>query len=250
MKNILGVLLILICQPLYAQNHDAHQQMMEAHLSSERQGLIEIAVLVYPDMVIQDAAGPLEVFSKAENLSGGNYRTFTVAQTSDVIATENGLLKIVADYTFDNAPEADYLIIPGASMPVINQHLADQTFSGFINDWVARDDVRAVSICTGAYLLAETGILRGRSATTHYFVADDFSELFPETKLVRDVRFVDEGDYIMSSGITSGIDAALHIVEKHSGEKTRAMIARAMQYEFQEADEWPVAPNGMRYRRN
>ena len=67
--------------------------------------------------------------------------------------------------------------------------------------------------------------------------------------VIKNVRFVDEGKFITSSGITSGIDTALYIVGTHSGEKIKQMISRALQYKFHEKENWPIAPNGMKYRR-
>lgn len=211
--------------------------------------LIKIAVLVYDDIVLQDFAGPMEVFSKARNLTHGKYEVFTVGLFEGPVETENGLLEVIPDFTISNMPHADFLIVPGASMPVIEEMLQKETLHDFLVDWSSRDDTTTVSICTASYLLADTGLLNGARATTHYFVADDFSSRFPEIKVIRDIRFVDAGRFLTSSGVTSGIDAALHIVGENSGVRFRDMISRALQYEYHVEDAWPVAPNGMRYER-
>jgi len=212
------------------------------------QDTITIAVLLYNNVVLQDFAGPMEVFSKAEKLTRGKYKMFTVGLTSGEIHSENNLLQIKPDYTVDYFPKADYVVIPGGSMQVIEELMKNEKLSTYIKEWNASSSTKVVSICTAAYLLANTGILDGKSATTHFFVADDFEEQFQKVNLIRDVRFVDEGTFITSSGVTSGIDAALYIVEKQSGKKIQEMISRALQYNYIINEKWPIAPNGMRYR--
>lgn len=227
----------------------SHAEQMDEIARTTGQSLdpIEIAVLVYDDIVLQDFAGPLEVFSKARNLAQGRYEVFTVALTESPVETENGFLEIIPDYTITNMPTAEYLIVPGASMPVVEEMLEKETLRDFLIDWGGREDKKTVSICTASYFLADTGLLNGRSATTHYFVADDFSNRYPNIEVIRDIRFVQEGRFLTSSGVTSGIDAALHIVSENSGVRIRDMISRALQYEFHVEEAWPVAPNGMKY---
>ncbi|PKV50906.1 DJ-1/PfpI family protein [Aquimarina sp. MAR_2010_214] len=228
-----------------------HNKMMDS-ITESTKGEIEtqkIAILIYQNVVLQDFAGPIEVFSKARKLTKGKYEIFTVALDTSIIRTENNIIKLKADYTINNMPEANYLIIPGASMPVINTLIENNTFTNFITDWSNKEKTKTVSICTGSYLLANTNALNNKKATTHYFVADDFSKQYSQIELIKNVRFVDEKKFITSSGITSGIDTALYIVGNHSGEKIKQMISRALQYEFHEKEDWPIAPNGMKYRR-
>ncbi len=251
MKYLFFCLLSLFTTISYAQQHtDAHVHKMDSISAKTQQDTIKIAVLLYNDVVLEDFTGPMEVFSKAQNLTKGKYKTITVGLTSGKIATENNLLKIQPDYTLDNLPKVDYLIVPGASMPVIKELLKNAKLTSFIQKWNSNPSAKTVSICTAAYLLANTGILKGKNATTHYFVADDFEEQYPEIKLIRNVRYVEDQNIITSSGVTSGIDAALYIVGKHSGEGIQAMINRALQYNYGENEKWPVAPKGMRYRSN
>ncbi|WKN45782.1 DJ-1/PfpI family protein [Tunicatimonas pelagia] len=246
MKNLTRLLLCFSLH-LHAQTTDAdHSQKMNEIVVNRFDDTINIAILVYQDVVLQDFAGPMEVFSKAQKLTKGKYNTYTVSLDKQPITTEQGLLTITPSYDIHNMPAPDYLIVPGASMPVINELLNDQSLRAFITNI----NSTVVSICTASYLLANTGKLDEKKATTHYFVANDFKAKFPKVEVIEHVRFVDERDVITSSGITSGIDAALHVVEKNHGEKLRAMIARALQHTFKEKEPWPVAPNGMEYRGN
>lgn len=229
------------------QRKNVHELEMEKILKNNQNDTIVVAVLLYDNIVLQDFAGPIEVFNKAQNLTKGKYKTFTFGLESREIYTENNLLKITADYTLENFPKADYILIPGASMPVIKNLMNNETLKKFIQTVNKNDLSNLVSVCTASYLLANSGILDGKKATTHYFVADDFQEKFPNIKLIRNVRFVDEEKILTSSGVTSGIDVALYIVGKNSGQKIQSMIVRALQYTYGQNDIWPVAPNGMRY---
>lgn len=227
---------------------ESHSQKMEDISQKVQQDTLTIAVLLYNGIVIQDFAGPMEVFSKAKNLTKGKYKTFTLGLSSGEIITENSLLKIQPDYTIENFPEADYLVIPGASMPVIQEMIKDEKLKFLITKWNTNPNIKIVSICTATYLLANAGILNNKKATTHFFVADDFTEQYPSIELIRDVRYVDEGKVITASGVTSGIDAALYIVGQNSGEKIQGMINRALQYNYSKYEKWPTPAEGMRYR--
>lgn len=258
MKILISLMLLLFAhtaqaetkQPMHKMHNMKSHEMKMDHVaeSATNTKQINIAVLVYDGVVLQDFTGPIEVFSKAKKLTKGKYNLFTVAQDDKAISTENDFLKVTPDYSFSNMPEADYLIIPGGSMPVVNQMMEKENIINFIK---AHDKkhTKIVSICTGSYLLANTGLLGNKKATTHYFVADDFSKLFNDIEVIKNVRFVDEGQYITSSGVTSGIDTALYIVGQNSGMNIQNMISRALQYTFHEKETWPVAPNGMKYSR-
>lgn len=251
MKYTITVMLSFLGIMSYAQDSsEIHSQKMGDIATKVQGDTLKVAVLLFNSVVVQDFAGPMEVFSKAKNLTKGKYKIFTVGLTSGEIITENNLLKIQPDYTIDNFPKADYLIIPGASMPIINEMLKNEKLKSLICKWNNNPDIKIVSICTASYLLANAGILNNKKATTHYFVADDFTEQYPNVQLIRDVRYVDESKIITSSGVTSGIDAALYIVGIHNGEMIQGMIDRALQYNYKQNQKWPVAPKGMRYRSN
>ncbi len=247
MKGIVVLLAYLIVGLASAQGK-SHAEQMEAVAQGISHPPTVIAMLVYDNIVLQDLAGPMEVFSKARNLTRGKYQVFTVALSSGQIETENSLLKITPSYTIADMPPADYLVVPGASMPVIEEMLHNKTLRNFLINWAGKAGRKTVSVCTASYLLANAGLLDGRRATTHFFVADNFANRFPSVKLVRDIRFVRSGRLITSSGVTSGIDAALNIVGEISGEQIRGMISRALQYAYRVEEAWPVAPDGMSYK--
>lgn len=231
---------------VYPADHDK-QMVMATKSGASKNDVISIAVLAYENMVLQDFSGPIEVFSKANNLTHGRYQVFTVGLNKSSFHTENKIVNITPEYTFETMPAADYFIIPGAGMSEIESLIKNTFLRGKITNWNKKKNAITVSICTASYLLANTDALRNRKATTHYFVADDFSKRFPDIDVVKNVRFIDSGDYITSSGVTSGIDVALYIVGQRSGNNIKNMISRALQYTYHEEENWPVAPMGMKY---
>lgn len=208
--------------------------------------VVKVAVLLYPGMELQDFAGPADVFTKAAAITRGEYRLYTVSMKQELVYTE-GHVGIQPDYTITQLPKTDVLIIPGASMVVMDSLRKDSAILSLIRRY--QDSVSVVmSVCTGAYLLAEAGLLDHQKATTHFFVADDFSKAFPGITLVRDVRYADEGNILTTAGVTAGIDGALHLVERYSGDRIAGMVARAMQYTPHREEPWPQAPTGMNGR--
>lgn len=255
MKRLCAFLLLVVTGYGHAdqiRSAQSHQHTMDtiAEQAQQDQATVSIAVLVYNDVVLQDIAGPIEVFSKAKKLTGGQYQFFTVGLNEGPVAAEQHTLQFTPDYSLATMPEADYLIIPGASMPVIDKLMQSQQLADFLANWLRQTDNKIVSVCTGAYLLANTGALNGKKATTHFFVADDFAARFPEVELVRHVRFVEDQPFISSSGVTSGIDAALYIIGKESNPTLRDMIARALQYNHRQYEDWPVAAKDMHFQRH
>ena len=88
-----------------------------------------------------------------------------------------------------------------------------------------------MSVCTGAFVLARTGLLDGREATTHHLFYDQFANEFPKVKLVRNRRFIDNGGIMSAGGLTSGIDGALHVVERYYGRAAALQTAAYMEFQ-------------------
>jgi len=182
-----------------------------------------VAFLMDDGATMIDFAGPWEVFQDA------GFPLFTVASTLGELQTTGSMdgarmngLKFHADYTFDNAPQPK-IILMGA------QARGTPAKIDWIRHAAAGSDV-VVSVCTGAFLLARTGLLDGLSATTHPNSYDRFAEEFPRVKLVREMRFVDNGKFITAGGLTAGIDTALHIVGRYYGAGNTQQVAEYMQY--------------------
>ena len=187
-----------------------------------------VAFLMDDGATMIDFAGPWEVFQDA------GFPLFTVASTLGQLQTTGSMngdtmngLKFHADYTFDSAPQPK-IILMGAQASGAPAKL----------DWIRKAAANAdvvVSVCTGAFLLARTGLLDGLSATTHPNFYDRFAQEFPKIKLVRETRFVDNGKFITAGGLSAGIDTALHIVSRYNGLNEAQQVAEYMQYR---GNEW------------
>ncbi len=233
MKKLTTLLFCCACLMTMAQNKTTKK--------------LNVAIVAYPGMELLDYSGPADVFEKASEITRGQYSVYTAALNIQPVRTANNGVAIIPDFSFDNMPKPDLLVIPGAGMPCIDSLIKDEGLLTLIKKYNAVGDVKIMSVCTGAYLVAAAGLLDNKKATTHFFVSDDFAERFPKISLVKNVRYVDNGSVITSSGVTSGIDAALHIVKENSGAYIGDMVARGIQYVPHEQETWPQPAKGMHY---
>jgi len=172
-----------------------------------------IGVLLFDGFDLLDLAGPSEVFSVAKELGSIDYQITLIGQSQKSYQSESGI-KVIADMSIKNNIVFDTLIIPGG------KGARDTQIISVHNPWLARQLKqcrRVVSICTGSYLLASTGILDHKKATTHWNYLQNFSELYPKIEVVEDQLYVDHGNIATSAGISSGIDLALALIESDCG---------------------------------
>ncbi|HSE13143.1 MAG TPA: DJ-1/PfpI family protein [Rudaea sp.] len=192
-------------------------------LTPPADGSIPVAFLISDGAVVIDFCGPWEVFDNV--MAGGRmaaFRLFTVAETAEPIKTSGGM-KIVPNYTIGNAPAPKIIVIP-----------AQSDASQAVLEWVRKSSRTAdvtMSVCTGAYLLAATGLMAGRSMTTHHASYFDLARQFPDIHVQRGARFVEDGSFASAGGLSSGIDLALRVVERYYGRDTAAQTAYAMEYQ-------------------
>ncbi len=180
-----------------------------------------VAILLFDHAEIIDFSGPYEVFGAA------GFDVYTVAATKDAVTTAMGM-KVVPKYTFADAPQPAVLVVPGGGVREARGDAATLT-------WVRRASARAeqtMSVCNGAFILASAGLLDGLGATTTYHLLSQLTAEFPRTKVVRDQRFVDNGKIITTAGLSSGIDGALHVVEKMLGKGTAQSTALGLEYDW------------------
>ena len=152
------------------------------------------------------------------------FQTYTVAESTAPIRASGGM-KIVPDYTFANAPAPKIIVIPA-------QKSSSKAMLEWIRTATRKTDV-TMSVCVGAFLLAETGLLSGKAATTHHGAYQDFAMQYPDIQLRRGVRFVEEGNLASSGGLSCGIDLALRVVERYFGRKAAVGAADNMEYQGQ-----------------
>ena len=191
------------------------------------EGRIPVAFAISEGVTVIDFCGPWEVFQdvmlpeRGKNMEQMPFELFTVSEKTETIKGSAGL-KIVPDYTFATTPVPNIVVVPA------------QIGSPALHEWLRRVTEKTdvtMSVCTGAFQLAKAGLLSGRSATTHHLFTDRLAKAFPDINVKRGVRFV-EGDRISTAGgLTSGIDLALHVVERYFGRKTAQATADYMEYQ-------------------
>jgi transcriptional regulator GlxA family with amidase domain len=197
-----------------------------------------VGILLFAGVEVLDFAGPFEVFSRTRLIPGvesrrsdasAPFRVFTVAK-KDAPVTTTGELKVMPHYAFRTAPPIDLLVVPGGygTRALLNdKHTLD---------WIRKTAAMATkvtSVCTGSLLLAQSGLLDGRRATTHWGALDLLQEISDSRRAAvsvqRDLRFVDDG-VITSAGVSAGIDMALHVVQQICGARVAAETAHYMDY--------------------
>jgi transcriptional regulator GlxA family with amidase domain len=198
-------------------------------LTPPAKGKIPVAFLVSTDAQVIDFAGPWEVFQDVHVKSRGSamdeqmpFQLFTVAESTKPIRASGGL-KIVPDYDFASAPTAKLVVVPAQRQP-----------NDVTKEWLKKSaqlsDV-TMSVCAGSFVLGSAGVLSGQSATTHHEFYDKFAELFPDVRLERGVRFVENDKISTAGGLTSGIDLALHVVQRYFGAEVAQQTAAFMEHE-------------------
>ena len=190
-----------------------------------------VGILIFNEAEVLDIAGPFETFSIAANETGIKvFNVKTVAETKKIIHARNGL-KIEPDYSFDDAPNFDILIVPGGyGAEEIEIH--NEILLNWIKEQANVVEILA-SVCTGAFLLAKAGLLDGKKATTHWIDIDRFDKEFANVCVQRDIKFIDEGSIITSAGISAGINMSFHIIKRLLGIEIAKKTAKRMEYDIE-----------------
>lgn len=189
-----------------------------------------IAIALFPDVEELDWVGPWEVFRTWEIwFPDDGVHVFTVADTTDVLTCAKGA-RVLADHTWDDAPPFDVLLYPGGTGT--RPQLGDERIRARLRDTAARDTLMT-SVCTGSLVYADAGLLDGRPATTHWASLDKLASLGTGIEVRAHDRFVDDGDVITASGVSAGIDMALHLVVRLHSKERAAEVKRYIQYDPQ-----------------
>jgi len=155
------------------------------------------------------------------------YRVYTVALKPGPLTTNMGM-RITPDYTLEQAPEAEVIVVPGGGVGAVQDVPAVQA-------WLRQRAEKAkhvLSVCNGAFIVGSAGLLDGLSATTFYGMIPALRETFPKVRVVSDQRYVDNGKIITTAGLSSGIDGSLHVVEKLQGRGVAQRVALGMEYDW------------------
>jgi transcriptional regulator GlxA family with amidase domain len=189
-------------------------------------GSIPVAFLISDGAVIIDFCGPWEVFHDVmvPGRQDQPFRLYTVSESTSPIRASGGM-QIVPDYNLTNAPAPKVIVIPAQSEP-----------SPAVLEWIrktSKDTDVTMSVCTGAFVLAKTGLLSGKSATTYHGAFNSFAIEFPDIHLKRGARFVEDGNLATAGGLSSGIDLALRVVERYYGREIAQKTAYNLEYQGQ-----------------
>lgn len=202
---------------------------------------MNIGILLFTQADVLDFAGPYEVFNMAtwdqkdvtkllaKNLDAAEkpFCVRTVTESGMQVALNNGLL-VQPDCSFNSAPQFDAILVPGGPFGSIKKACSNHK----IMDWIRMqaDHALILSVCTGAFLLAESGLLHGKRATTHHAALPYLHKMYPEINVQEQVRFTDEGDVMTSAGVSAGMDLALHAVAKLLNEEAAVRTASVIEY--------------------
>lgn len=195
---------------------------------------INVGIYIYDMVEILDFAGPFEVFSTASRVIARMdsdlqeiFPVFTIGEKLTPILARGGL-QILPKYQISDHPEINVLIIPGGIV-------SDELEKPNIISWIKKSSNLAeitASVCTGAFLLARAGLLQSITATTHWEDIDEFESMFPDIKIKRNTRWVDEGNVVTSAGISAGIDMSLHLVSRLYTMDLAGRTAKQMEYDW------------------
>jgi transcriptional regulator GlxA family with amidase domain len=189
-----------------------------------------VGVVLFPGFELLDVFGPLEAFG---NLPG-MFRVVLVAEQAGPVASAQGP-RAVADHGFADCPHLDVVLVPGGI------GTRDEAENPALLDWLGRRATEAevvTSVCTGAALLARAGVLDGKRATTNKAFFQWVADQGPKVSWVREARWVEDGKFATSSGVSAGIDMALAVIARLVGREVSDNVARAMEYEWHTDATW------------
>lgn len=198
-----------------------------------------VAVVVHEGVELLDFAGPGETFEAAGANDGGPrwFQVVTVAPSAGPIVSQR-FVTVTPKHTIADCPKADILVIPGGATNVL---LRDEAFLAWAKKAAAEAEI-TLTVCTGAFVAAKTGLLDGGEATTHWSAIAGLRRDASKTKVLENVRFVDNGRVVTTAGVSAGIDGALHVVARLLGRAHAEKTARYMEYLWT-----PVPEHAKRY---
>jgi transcriptional regulator GlxA family with amidase domain len=187
---------------------------------NESQKNVTICFYLQNGVEVLDFAGPLEVFTAA------GFKVYIVSKTKDKIISQ-GTLSILPDYSIADAPSSDIIVFFGGNSGVASSDPA-------VISWIQsrkKSTEYFLSVCTGAFIIGKAGLLDSLTATTFHLQIDELRRELPKTKVLSNVRFVDNGNIITTAGISAGIDGALHLVEKLRGRAFAKNVTEIIEYD-------------------
>lgn len=181
-----------------------------------------IAFVMYEGLTALDLIGPLTTLGRL----GDPYQAVTVAEHTDAMPVSGGLLQMAATHRFDDISSPYCVIVPGGGMPTIRA-MANRKIHAFLKP-AAEQATIVGSVCTGSLILAATGLLEGRQATTHWGYRPELEKL--GATYVRQ-RWVEDGKFITAAGVSAGIDMGLYLAARLTSEEQAKNIQLGIEYD-------------------
>ena len=190
---------------------------------------MNIGIYIYDRAEVLDFSGPFEVFSTASRVcpDGEPFRVFLIGETGNVVTARAGY-RVIPTYGFHDHPPIDVLIVAGG---VHDEEMHKEAVTRWISQQ-AKEAKMVASVCTGAFLLAEAGVLKTQHVTTHWGDIDDLQARYPDLTVCSSSRWIDEGSVVTSGGISAGIDMSLHLVSRLHSAGLAQKTANQMEYDW------------------
>ncbi|MEO6039564.1 MAG: DJ-1/PfpI family protein, partial [Saprospiraceae bacterium] len=189
--------------------------------NAQQKTAFKVAIFLYQGVEVLDFAGPSEVFAATPG-----FKTYTVTIDGKEV-TSQGFVKVTPNYAMDNAPQPDIIVFPGGSSGATADN---PEVIAWVKQIIAAGGT-GMSVCTGAFVLAKTGLLEGLNVTTHFGSLERLQKELPNSKVLEHTRWIDNGNTLMTAGVSAGIDGALHLVAKLRGLDVAQETAHYMEYE-------------------
>lgn len=187
--------------------------------------MVNIGILIFEEIEELDFIGPFEVLSYVNKIKFESTNVWLVSDKEQIVKGYNGL-RFFADYTIDNCPQLDVLIVPGG----LGRKLAmrNEKILSFIKNRYFELKYLS-SVCTGALIIGATGLLKDKLATTYHNAFDELSEM---GAIVKKSKVVHDGKIITGAGVSSGIDVGLYLLSKLFDETTAEQVAAKIEYQW------------------
>ena len=191
-----------------------------------------VGIYLFSEIEALDFAGPFEVFTTASRVSKrlhssveAPFNVFSIAESNAVVQARAGL-RIIPDYSLDDHPKIDVLVVPGG---VVSAELSKPNVMQWLHQRAQTAELVA-SVCTGVFMLAKAGVITAGRVTTHWEDQADLAGMFPLLEVIDGPRWVEQNKSFTSAGISAGIDLSLHLVGRLSSPQLATSTARQMDY--------------------
>ncbi|TMN70740.1 glutamine amidotransferase [Pseudoalteromonas sp. S1727] len=188
---------------------------------------MNIGIYIYDDAEVLDFSGPFEVFSTAKRLADNDWQVCLIAKSNTPVMARGGFT-VNPHYSFADHPAIDLLIVVGG----VHTHELEKPA---VINWIRKTAGAAskvASVCTGAFLLAKADLLNGLTVTTHWEDQTDLTTMFPSLNVIANKRWVSQGKFTTSGGISAGIDMSLQLVSELISPEHAELTAKQMEYQW------------------